>query len=194
MATYYGSELNDAIVRYFRRFDIEGISFGGYRLGGREEALYTTSLPALDEVGGEQVYRYCRAGFLKLAGGREVDWRGRAEFLTLAAHAMRGILVNYVAARQAQKRGGGRTYVTLDGVSDPSTSYTFDLLCLDEALRAFEECHERESRILEMRFFGGLTVEEIAAILEVSHRTVQRDLHYARNWLFRRIEHGCGSA
>jgi maleate cis-trans isomerase len=67
VATYYGSELNDAIVRYFRRFDIEGISFGGYRLGGREEALYTTSLPALDEVGGEQVYRYCRAGFLKLA-------------------------------------------------------------------------------------------------------------------------------
>jgi maleate isomerase len=69
VATYYGSELNEAIVRYFRRFDIEGIPFGGYRLGGKEEALYTTSLPALDEVGGEQVYRYCRAGFLKHADG-----------------------------------------------------------------------------------------------------------------------------
>ncbi|MPZ57265.1 MAG: hypothetical protein GEU91_12360 [Rhizobiales bacterium] len=71
IASYYGTELNDAIVRYFRRFDIEGIPFGGYRMGGKEEALYTTSLPALDEVGGEHVYRYCRSGFLKLASPLE---------------------------------------------------------------------------------------------------------------------------
>ena len=67
IASYYGTELNDAIVRYFRRFDIEGVPFGGYRLGGKEEGLYTTSLSALDEVGAEHVYRYCRGGFVKLA-------------------------------------------------------------------------------------------------------------------------------
>jgi maleate isomerase len=67
IASYYGTELNDAIVRYFRRFDIEGVPFGGFALGGKEEGLYTTSLPALDDVGAEHVYRYCRAGFLKLA-------------------------------------------------------------------------------------------------------------------------------
>jgi len=67
IASYYGDELNDAIVRYFRRFDIEAVPFGGFALGGKEEGLYTTSLPALDAVGGEQVYRYCRDGFRKLA-------------------------------------------------------------------------------------------------------------------------------
>jgi maleate cis-trans isomerase len=69
IASYYGPELNDAIVRYFRRFDIEGVPFGGFALGGKEEGLYTTSLAALDDVGPEHVYRYCRGGFLKLAGG-----------------------------------------------------------------------------------------------------------------------------
>jgi maleate cis-trans isomerase len=67
IASYYGDELNEAIVRYFRHFDLDSVPFGGYRLNGREEALYTTSLSALDEVGAAQVYRYCRDGFLKLA-------------------------------------------------------------------------------------------------------------------------------
>lgn len=67
IASYYGDELNEAIVRYFHHFDIEGVPIGGYRLNGREEGLYTTSLTALDEVAGTQVYRYCRDGFLELA-------------------------------------------------------------------------------------------------------------------------------
>jgi maleate cis-trans isomerase len=71
IASYYGDELNEAIVRYFRRFDIDAVPFGGYRSGGTEQDLYTTSLPALDAVGSAQVYRYCRDGFVGLK--RPVD-------------------------------------------------------------------------------------------------------------------------
>jgi RNA polymerase sigma-70 factor, ECF subfamily len=123
--------------------------------------------------------------FLKLIGSQNLSWRNRLHFFSIAATSMRQIIVDHARARHAGKRGGKSIRVPLeDGL--PVGEQTLDeIAALDEALCALESADARAARIVEFRFFGGLTNEEIAELLNISARTVIRDWEFARAWLFR---------
>lgn len=122
--------------------------------------------------------------FLKLARGQDADWQSRAHFLAVAARAMRQILANHAEKKRAAKRGGGRPRVTLSGLATPPHAERLvDLIDLDDALAALAEVSPRQARIVEMRFLAGIGEEEIAHVLEVSTRTVQREWRMARAFL-----------
>lgn len=122
--------------------------------------------------------------YIKLAGG---DWRGDTHFRAVASNAMRQILVDHARARKAQKRGGGWLRVTLSADAAATPALDIDILALDEALTALAKLDERKARIVELRFFGGLTYEESAILLGVSPRTVEADWYFARAWLRDRL-------
>lgn len=131
--------------------------------------------------------------YLKLVGRDAIDARGRAHFFALASRAMRHILCNYGRDRSAKKRGGGLRRVSLEGpgalVPDPGAEQVDGLLeSLDRGLAALERVHPRPARVVECRFFGGLSVEETAAALEVSPRTVKRDWQFAQAFLKTTLE------
>jgi RNA polymerase sigma factor (TIGR02999 family) len=121
--------------------------------------------------------------YLKLVRQESVDWQNRAHFFGIASLAMRRILVNYAAARKAEKRGGGAAAVTYHDGDVGRTARIDDLLDLDAALTTLAERSERAARVVEMWFFGGLTHEEIAEALGISEPTVRRDWRMARAWL-----------
>jgi RNA polymerase sigma factor (TIGR02999 family) len=121
--------------------------------------------------------------YLKLVDQSRVTWQNRAHFLGVAAQAMRRILINYAEQRRAQKRGGDRVATTFDDELFPREARADELLDLDEALTRLKAINERQAAVVEYRFFGGLTEEEIAAVLKVSAPTVQRDWRLARAWL-----------
>lgn len=124
--------------------------------------------------------------YLKLVDAQHVNWQSRAHFLAMAARLMRRILVDLARARQSQKRGGRAIQVSLsDALSVPDKAE--DLLALDDALSALAEFDERRSRVVELRFFGGLSVNEIASVLQISPDTVMRDWKLARTWLRREL-------
>lgn len=128
--------------------------------------------------------------YLKLAGSPAPEIRERGHFFALASRAMRQILCNYARDRRARKRGGTANPVTLDTrIRDGAAVATAPetLIALDEALTRLEESHPRAGRVVECRFFGGMTVEETAAALEVSSRTVKRDWEFAQAWLHGRL-------
>lgn len=125
--------------------------------------------------------------YLKLAEEPGSTWQDRAHFLAAAAHVMRHILVDHARARGAGKRGGVQNQVTLDENVLQVPGQSIDILALHEALERLTEIDPRQGRIVELHFFGGLSFEEIAAVLEVSERTVKRDWAMARIWLFREI-------
>lgn len=125
--------------------------------------------------------------FLRLVDARKVNWQNRAHFLAMAARLMRRVLVDLARARQADKRGGEALRITLDEDLVQAQSRNQDLVRLDDALHDLAVLDERKSRIVEMRFFAGLSVEEIAAVLNLSTRTVIRDWEFARAWLQRQI-------
>lgn len=135
--------------------------------------------------------------YLKLAGQARIPAENRAHFLAIAAKAMRHILCNHARDRRRQKRGGGRLHLSLeqaeqvdDVESSPlelSADQTDMLARLDEALRRFEGIAERQCRVVECRFFGGMSVEDTAAALGVSPRSVKRDWAFARAWLLREM-------
>ena len=125
--------------------------------------------------------------YLRLAGGRPQRWRGRTHFLAIAAIGMRRLLVERARARGAEKRGGGRVQVTLDDALVAGPGAAVDLLAVDEALSALAALDARQARIVELRFFGGLTVEETAEATGVSPATVKRDWTLARAWLKREL-------
>ena len=120
-----------------------------------------------------------------------IEWTDRAHFLALAAQAMRRVLINYAESRRAQKRGGGQQPVSLDAsprqVASPTATDLNDLLALDAALMRLAELDDRQARVVECRFFGGMTVEETASVLEISPATVKRDWTLARAWLNREL-------
>ena len=126
--------------------------------------------------------------YLRLIDQRRVDWRNRAQFLGVAASMMRRILVNHARDRAAQKRGGNPERVSLSLVESPSGRPDVELIALEEALQRLAELDERKSRVVELRFFGGLTTEEIADVLEVSGATIEREWAFARAWLYDAIE------
>lgn len=126
--------------------------------------------------------------YLKLVNQQDVDWKDRAHFFALASRAMRFILVDYARARTAEKRGGPRPDVSLDAVQIAAEESTTELLALNEALGRLAESSERLSLLVEYRFFGGLTYEEIAEVTGWSLRTVKRDWRRARAWLHHTME------
>ena len=125
--------------------------------------------------------------FLRLVDLRRIRWQDRAHFLALSARLMRRILVDHARSRGYQKRGGGAANVTLDESLVASPERGVDLVALDDALEDLARVDARKSQVVELRFFGGLSVEETAEALKVSPETVTRDWRLAKVWLFREI-------
>jgi RNA polymerase sigma factor (TIGR02999 family) len=143
---------------------------------GREDTGHTLQPTAL-----------VHEAYLRLVDQRHVDWRNRAQFFGLAAEMMRRILVNHAQARSAAKRGGGITHVALDQAVSFAEERDIDLVALDEALSGLAALDARQARIVEIRFFGGLTIEETAEVLGLSPATVKRDWSTAKAWLHRAL-------
>ncbi|NIR73222.1 sigma-70 family RNA polymerase sigma factor [candidate division KSB1 bacterium] len=128
--------------------------------------------------------------YMKLIDQENVTYQNRAHFFAIAAQAMRRILINYANRQRAQKRGGEAPLVTFDERQVSRTARAEELIALDEALTQLAEQNHRLSKVVELRFFGGLTQEEIAEILTVSVPTVRRDWRLARAWLSRELRAG----
>jgi RNA polymerase sigma-70 factor, ECF subfamily len=126
--------------------------------------------------------------FLKLIGSRNLSWQNRLHFFSIAATSMRQIIVDHARARHAYKRGGHNIRVPLEEGLLFNEQSLDEIGELDEALSALEKADARAARIVEFRFFGGLTNEEIAELLSISVRTVIRDWEFARAWLYRFLE------
>jgi len=125
--------------------------------------------------------------YMKLVDQREVAWQDRAHFFAVASTIIRRILVDHARARGARKRGGDAERIGLTGLEMPDGDRDgdeVDLIALDEALRQLAELDQRQARIVELRYFGGLTVEQIAEVLDIGPRTVDRDWRCARTWLY----------
>jgi RNA polymerase sigma-70 factor (ECF subfamily) len=126
--------------------------------------------------------------FLRLTDARRIRWQDRAHFLGISARLMRRVLVDHARSRGYRKRGGGAERVTLDEGLVTSPELSLDVVALDRALEALAAVDARKSRIIELRFFGGLSVEETAEVLHVSPDTVKRDWRLAKLWLLRELE------
>jgi RNA polymerase sigma-70 factor (ECF subfamily) len=149
---------------------IAGACLAGERLG---HTLQTTAL--------------VNEAYLRLIQTRKVRWQNRAHFLAMSARLMRRVLVDFARSKRYQKRGGGAVRVTLvdDVVLSPEPGR--DLVALDDALEALAKIDERKSRVIELRFFGGLSVKETAESLDISPETVMRDWKLAKVWLLRQL-------
>jgi RNA polymerase sigma factor (TIGR02999 family) len=128
---------------------------------------------------------------MKLVDESEVNWQSRAHFMAIAARAMRRVLVDHSRAQNAEKRGGGSEIVPLDQAVVYTQESSPEILLLDRALNDLAKLDPRQARIVELRFFGGLTGEEIAEAVGVSTATVTRELRIAQAWLYRAM---CGRA
>ena len=125
--------------------------------------------------------------YMRLIDAQQVHWQNRAHFFGIAAQLMRRVLVDFARSRSYKKRGGGAFQVSLDETMVITKERGEDLVALDEALSALSELDERKGRVVEMRFFGGLSEKEIAEALTVSQETVRRDWRLAKSWLRRRL-------
>jgi RNA polymerase sigma factor (TIGR02999 family) len=150
-----------------------------------DELRRLASKQLINEGGGSPVNTtsLVHEAYLKLAGLNHIDWQNRGHFLSIAGIVMRRIIVDLARTRLTQKRGGDATIVSFNedihlGISRPE-----ELINLDRALTELEEVNERQCRVVEYRFFGGLSFEEIASALDVSIATVRRDWRFAKAWL-----------
>lgn len=146
------------------------------RLMGDEPAGHTLQPTAL-----------IHEAWLRLAAQQQQAWRDRGHFVAMAARVMRRVLVDAARRRRAAKRGGDRWRVTLMDFPDLPAVSCSDLLALDEALERLEKEDERLGRVVELRFFGGMTVREVAAVMDQSRSSVDTDWHLARAWLHREL-------
>lgn len=126
--------------------------------------------------------------YIRLVDRTGIQWKDRSHFFALAAVIMRGILADHARKRSAAKRGGDWQRITLAGIGAPDASGEIDLMALDEALEKLSKVSARQSRVVEYRFFGGLTVEQVADLLDVSVSTVEVDWRIARAWLAVQLE------
>jgi len=126
--------------------------------------------------------------FLRLVDSNKVNWQSRTHFFAVSAQLMRRVLVDAARRRNSQKRGGDRLRITLDDRVDISNENETDLVSLDEAMTRLADLNPRHSRIVELRYFGGLTEEQVAETLNISARTVRRDWAVARAWLYRELQ------
>jgi RNA polymerase sigma factor (TIGR02999 family) len=157
-----------------------------YRFMQQERAEHTLQATAL-----------VNEAYLRLVDIKAVDWQDRAHFMAVASQTMRRVLVDAARARAAEKRGGGMerveggaSGVDLDGLPAPGTDRALEVCALDEALDALARMDPRRAKVIELRFFGGLTVEETAEILQISPQSVMRDWTLARAWLMRELRGG----
>jgi RNA polymerase sigma factor (TIGR02999 family) len=162
-----GSRLIDAVYDELRRVARRHLR------GERDHSLAPTAL--------------VHETYLKLVDQRRVRWQNRAHFFGIAAQLMRRILVDHARARAAVKRGKDRT-VVLDVADVETPPLDMDILALDAALDKLAALDARQSKLVELRFFAGLTVEEVAATLQIAPITVKRDWAHARAWLFRELQ------
>ena len=125
--------------------------------------------------------------YLRLVDLRNVQWQNRAHFFALCARLMRRILVDFARSRHYAKRGGGAQPVSLDESLVVSPAHSTDLVAVDDALKALTKVDARKAQVVELRFFGGLTVKEAAEALKVSSETIQRDWKLAKAWLLREL-------
>lgn len=123
--------------------------------------------------------------YLQLVDFRHISWQNRAQFFGICAQLMRRILVDFARSRGSKKRGSDQAHLPLDEALIVSREPKADLIALDDALKALAAVDERKSRVIELRFFGGLSIQETAAVLKVSDETVKRDWRLAKAWLLR---------
>ena len=127
--------------------------------------------------------------YLRLVDANNINWQDRAHFYAICARLMRRILVDFARSRNYQKRGGHFPHIDLGEAVTVSAVVSSELLAVDEALKELAKLDQRKSEVVELRFFGGLTVEETAAALKVSPETVMRDWKLAKAWLLRELSH-----
>jgi len=125
--------------------------------------------------------------YLKLADRKERRWQDRAHFFAVAARAMRHILVDHARSRRAEKRGGATQLISLEETAVVSDERAAEIVALDDALNRLSALEGRKGRVVELRYFGGLSVEETAEVLNVSPETVARDWRFAKTWLLREL-------
>jgi RNA polymerase sigma factor (TIGR02999 family) len=125
--------------------------------------------------------------FLRLGGGAGADWHDRSHFYAVCAQVMRHVLIDHARAHARDKRGGGAPHVPLDEAAVLAGQGASELVALDEALRGLEEVDAQKARVVELRYFGGLSVEETAEVLGVSPTTVRREWRRAKAWLYRAV-------
>jgi len=128
--------------------------------------------------------------YLRLVAFKEITWADRAHFFAVCARLMRRILTDWARSQQYQKRGKGAPHVAFDETLEVSSERSRDLVALDDALKALAENNLRKSQVVELRFYGGLSVEETATVLKVSPETVMRDWKLAKLWLLREMSGG----
>jgi len=130
--------------------------------------------------------------YLRLAGNEGFQWQSRAHFFAVCAQVMRHILIDHARAHARDKRGGGAAHVSLDEAAVVAGERASEILALDEALRALEALDAQKGRIVELRYFTGLSVEETAEVMKISPTTVRREWRRAKAWLYRAIAEGGG--
>ena len=165
-----------ALARLIPLVERELHRIAGYYMHGENPAhtLQTTAL--------------VNEAYLKLVKQTRVQWQNRVHFFAVAARIMRRILLNYARDRHRIKRGRGAVHISLSGVSVIAPEKTAGLLALEEALTKLEQFDERKGRVVELRFFGGLSMEETAYVLGVSEMTVMRDWKAAKAWIAREVK------
>jgi RNA polymerase sigma factor (TIGR02999 family) len=125
--------------------------------------------------------------FLRLAAQSQPEWNDRVRFLAVASHLMREVLIDYARTRNRAKRGGGLAPICIEDAGQIAAAGEVDLLALDEALDGLERIDSQQRRIVELRYFGGLSIEETAQVLGISPATVKRDWRMAKSWLHREL-------
>jgi RNA polymerase sigma factor (TIGR02999 family) len=128
--------------------------------------------------------------YLRMIAVNQVQWQNRAHFFAIAARVMRQILVDSARSHRASQRGGAAHQVSLDEALVPTAVRHPDLVALDEALKRLESVHPRKCQVVELRYFGGMKLEEAAAVLGISRDTVKRDWRFAKLWLLRELDAG----
>ncbi len=191
-----GAEASDEVTRMIRELA------GGDR--GAADRLFPLLYDALHDLAQRYLRReradhtlsptaLVHEAYLKLVDQSRVDWQGKTHFMGVGAQAMRRILVDHARARQRLKRGAGRARIRLDEEVALSADRDEDLIAVDEALARLAKIDPRQTAIVELRFFGGLTVEEVAEVLQVSKRTVEAEWTAVRAWLRRELGRQDGS-
>jgi RNA polymerase sigma factor (TIGR02999 family) len=125
--------------------------------------------------------------YIRLIDQKQANWQNRAQFFGVAAQMMRRILVDHARGHQADKRGGGAAKLSLDEAIEIADQKEVDLIALDEALNQLAQLDEQQCRVVELRFFAGLTVEEVAAVMKLSPATIKREWSMAKAWLHREL-------
>lgn len=176
----------------------------GFLASGSKNAAINSALPALYDELRKLAANYLRRersdhtlqptalvheSYLRLVNQKTVDWSNRLEFLSIAARMMRRILSDHAVARKAQKRGSGAPKVQLDDALDFCDDRAIDIAAVDHALQGLEAMDARQAQLVELRFFGGLTIDETAEVMAISPATVKREWMTARRWLQRELAH-----